>query len=361
MITGDSTQDLDLLSKLLFSSGERLDGRSLEHVYQMDPGRLEAIKKLADSNHVVVRAFEPLQRSLSQLGKSDIASLVGQILQNEKDRIVKATSFLHRICARLEENGCPVTVIKSLDHWPDLGSDLDLYASAQSRNVIEQMKDCFDATPTERSWGDRLAGKWNFIVPGLAELVEIHVGRLGQTGEQTAVTKSLTARSRRIEANGLIFPVAAPEDRIVISTLQRMYRHFYIRLCDVFDNAVLIKNRIVDFDYLRTLGRQAGLWEGIATYLAVISEYAEAYWGERLQLPSFVTQSARLGVSEISFRRQFLRVPILPHGLALYATELKSLLSSGDIRNSFRLSLMPGLATAAAVGMKVTGSDKGIW
>lgn len=361
MTVGESIQDLDLLSKLLFSSAESFDDRSLDYVYQLDLNGLQALKKLADSNHVVVRAFEALRRLLSQLGKSDLSNSVERILQNEKDRIVKATSFLHGICARLEESGCPVIVIKSLDHWPDLGSDLDLYASARSRDVIEQMKVCFGATPTERSWGDRLAGKWNFVVPGLAELVEIHVGRLGQTGEQITVTASLTARSRHFKANDLIFPVAAPEDRIVISTLQRMYRHFYIRLCDVFDNALLIKNRVVDFDYLHSLGRRAGLWDGIATYLAVIAEYAEAYWGERLELPSFVTQSARLGVAEISFRREFLRVPILPHGLALYATELKSLLSNGDFRNSFRLSLMPGLATAAAVGMKVTGSDKGIW
>ncbi len=369
----DSTQDLELLSKLLFASGELdsssdislleedLDNRLLDYVYQLDLSGLESLKSLADSNHVVVRTFNPLRNLLRQLGRSELANLVSQVLQNEEDRIHKATTFLQTICTRLEENGCPVTVIKSLDHWPDLGSDLDLYTAARPRDVLDQMKACFGATPTERSWGDRLAGKWNFVVPGLAELVEIHVGRLGQTGEQTAVTVSLTARSRFIEANDMIFRVAAPEDRIVISTLQRMYRHFYIRLCDVFDNAELIKSGAVDFNYLRSLGLRAGLWDGIATYLSVIAGYAEAYSGERLRLPLFVTDSAKLGVGEIRFRRQFLRVPILPHGMALYARELTSLLSNGDFRNSFRLSLMPGLATAAAVGLKITGSDKGIW
>jgi len=33
----------------------------------------------------------------------------------------------------------------------------------------------------------------------------------------------------------------------------------------------------------------------------------------------------------------------------------------GEIRSSFRLSLLPGLATAAAIEQKLTGSDKGIW
>jgi hypothetical protein len=33
----------------------------------------------------------------------------------------------------------------------------------------------------------------------------------------------------------------------------------------------------------------------------------------------------------------------------------------GEVRNSLRLSLLPGLATAAALELKITGSDKGIW
>jgi hypothetical protein len=45
----------------------------------------------------------------------------------------------------------------------------------------------------------------------------------------------------------------------------------------------------------------------------------------------------------------------------LYARELKTLLMRGEVRNSLRLSLLPGLATAAALELKITGSDKGIW
>jgi hypothetical protein len=38
-----------------------------------------------------------------------------------------------------------------------------------------------------------------------------------------------------------------------------------------------------------------------------------------------------------------------------------TLLLKGELRNSLRLSLLPGLATAAALELKFTGSDKGIW
>jgi hypothetical protein len=308
-----------------------------------------------------MRSFAPLQRLLEVPGNNQAAEWAASAVQQEGDRINHALSFLAQICSRLEEGGCPVTVIKSLDHWPDLGSDLDLYTDADAAKVVEIMRSKFKAELADRSWGDRLANKWNFVVPGLPEFVEVHAGRLGQTGEQTAVTRSVSSRSRMAQIRGHVFRVPAPEDRIVISTLQRMYRHFYIRLCDIVDNARLLDLCLVDFGYLHSLGSAAGLWEGIATYLTIISQYVEAYRGSGAPLNSLVTASAKFGTDQVRFRRDFLRVSILPHSLNLYAAELMTLLLKGQLRNSLRLSLLPGLATAAALEQKITGSDKGIW
>jgi hypothetical protein len=252
-------------------------------------------------------------------------------------------------------------VIKSLDHWPDLGSDLDLYTDSDAGAVVDVMHAKFNAKMDRRSWGDRLANKWNLVVPGLPDLVEIHAGRLGQTGEQSAVARSISRRTLVVNSGPYSFRVPAPEDRIVISTLQRMYRHFYIRLCDISDNARLLDAQVVDFEYLHLLGSEAGLWDGIATYLKIISDYVEGYRGYGLPVSSFVKGSAEFGAEKVSFRRDFIRVPILPQSLNLYAEELKTLLRRGDFRNSLRLSLLPGLATAAALEQALTGSDKGIW
>jgi len=140
-----------------------------------------------------------------------------------------------------------------------------------------------------------------------------------------------------------------------------MYRHFYIRLCDIIDNARLLDEHQVDFEYLHSLGSAAGLWEGIATYLRIISEYVQSYRGTGVPLTPLVTGAAKFGTDQVRFRRDFLRVSIMPHSLNLYASELMTLLLKGELRNSFRLSLLPGLATAAALEQKITGSDKGIW
>jgi hypothetical protein len=368
----DSTRNLQLLSELLLTAPvaseagvqggtiETYSRRTRELVCGITPREVDDLKALATTNHVIMRSFPPLQQLLEADGNA-AAELAAAAVQEETARIHHALGFLAQICTALEEAGCPVTVIKSLDHWPDLGSDLDLYSDADAVKVVELMSMRFKATLADRSWGDRLANKWNFVVPGLPELVEVHVGRLGQTGEQTALTKSLSSHTRMAEVHGHIFRVAAPEDRIIISTLQRMYRHFYIRLCDIVDNARLLDARLVDFERLYSVGRAAGLWEGIATYLMIISEYVEAYRGQGVPLPSFVNGSAKFGTRQVRFHRDFLRISILPHSLNLYASELMTLLLNGELRNTLRLSLLPGLATAAALEQKITGSDKGIW
>jgi hypothetical protein len=252
-------------------------------------------------------------------------------------------------------------VIKSLDHWPDLGNDLDLYSNAPPDDVVAVMTKQFKARPDARSWGDRLAGKWNFVVPGLPELVEVHVSRLGQTGEQVEVTNSLVRRAQSATFVGQDFPVPAPEDRLIISTLQRMYRHFYFRLCDVADTARLVNSNLIDYAYLKSLSQSAGLWDGLATYLATVSGYVKQYGGESLPLPALVTDAAHFGNERVFYRRRFLRIPIFPQAARFYASEWRRLLLNGELQSTLRLSLLPGLAAAAALEMKITGSDKGIW
>ena len=158
-----------------------------------------------------------------------------------------------------------------------------------------------------------------------------------------------------------MFRVPAPEDRLIVSTLQRMYRHFYLRLCDVVDTAHLVDSGSVDYVYLKSLAQSAGLWDGLATYLVTVSGYVKPYRGEDLSLPSPVTNAARFGNELVRFRRKFLRIPIFPQAARLYASEWRRLLLNGELQSTLRLSLLPGLAAAAALELKLTGSDKGIW
>jgi hypothetical protein len=355
-----------LLSHLLLSRGLslRLDPRiSLPALQLANIGRqgFDELVALGGSNHVLVRGMERLLALARDAGNTERAFWAASALESERGRIRIAVRFLYEICRALEQEGHDVTVIKSLDHWPDLGSDLDLYTNADSGKIIELMKRRFRARLAPRSWGDRLAHKWNFLVPGLSEAVEIHMGRLGQTGEQLVLASAVSSRSREISMEDRVFRVPSVSDRLMISTLQRMYRHFYFRLCDIVDSAQLVEHGILDYEDLRQAASRAGIWEGVATYLVIVSDYVKQYRGLALDLPQTVREAARFGGDRVYYRQEFLRVPILPQSASLYGSQLGGLLRRGELRSSARLGLLPWLATAAAVGQKITGSDKGIW
>jgi hypothetical protein len=366
----NSTKCLRLLSQLLLGvdgkNGAGQDtavperGEDISRIVsRFSPEDFGELWNLANSHHVIARAFPVLRDRMAAEGHDQV-EWVDHSLVKERARIQHALSFLFPICEALKEAG-DVIVIKSLDHWPDLGNDLDLYTNAEASDVVAIMTKHFKAHPDERSWGDRLANKWNFVVPGLPELVEVHISRLGQTGEQVKITNSLVTRSRTVELEGFTFRVPAPEDRLIISTLQRMYRHFYLRLCDVVDTAHLVDSGVIDYPYLKTLAESAGLWGGLATYLETVSGYVKTYRGESIPLPSLVTDAARFGNELVRYRKKFLRIPIFPQAMGLYASEWKRLLLNGDLQSTLRLSLLPGLAAAAALEFKITGTDKGIW
>jgi hypothetical protein len=356
-----------LLSHLLLSDrsgSEPYSGKSslLEaQIANIGREEFDQLVALANSNHVVMRGLATFIGIAGNAEDKNRVAWATSALDDERARIQNALLFLHAVCAAFEEKGLDVTVIKSLDHWPDLGSDLDLYTNADPGDVLELMKRRFQAQLAPRSWGDRLACKWNFLIPGLPEAVEIHIGRLGQTGEQVALAASLAGRARSIQIDGRMFRVPAVSDRLMISTLQRMYRHFYFRLCDIVDSGSLVECGAIDYDDLQGAAERAGIWEGVATYLAIVSDYLKTYRGSGLNLPDRVRARARFGGEQVYYAREFLRVPILPQSARLYGSQLRGLLRRRELQSGARLGLLPWLATAAAVGQKITGSDKGIW
>lgn len=361
-----SPKPMIVLSQLLLQNRGSKDSASTATVAKtgvesITRAEFDEMLALADANHVLMRGFDAALGIFRNAGDQERSAWTSEALEKEHARIQNAVSFLHRICGAFQEEGLDATVIKSLDHWPDLGSDLDMYTNAEPAKVIQLMARRFQAQLAPRSWGDRLACKWNFVIPGLPESVEIHMGRLGQTGEQITLAERLPGRARQIQIDGLSFRVPHVSDRLMISTLQRMYRHFYFRLCDIIDSTEIAEAGAIDFSDLQKSATTSGIWEGVATYLAIVSDYVEHYRGVGLDLPRSVTETARFGGEQIYFAKDFLRVPILPQSARLYGTQLGGLLLKGELQSSARLGLLPWLATAAAVGMKITGSDKGIW
>lgn len=352
-----NSQELHVLSQLTLNPTAAEP--AVQYVAGLTNEQRDALVSLADSNHVVIRAF----RVVAQMAgaNNDLAGWANGVLAKEQQRIQNALTYLHHVCDALEQAGCPTTVMKSLDHWPDLGNDLDLYTTADERQVAQVMTSRMGAVTEPRSWGDRLANKWNFAVPGLPEAVEVHAQRLGQTGEHIAMARRFVTRRVPKTVGGLTFLVPAPEERVIVATLQRMYRHFYFRVCDMANTAALIDEGSLDYGELKKAADMGAIWPGVATYLKIVSDYAGDYRGHAPELPSEVLAAARFGGEVIHARGKFLRVPVLPNGADLYTRQVTYTALRGDVPATLRLSLLPYLASAAAVAFRITGSDKGIW
>jgi hypothetical protein len=312
---------------------------------------------LADSNHVILRSLQPVAGTST----GPAAAWAADACDAERMRIHNALQRLAEVCECLEHEGCPVVVIKTLEHLPDLGNDLDLYTTAPEARVVAVMQRRFQAHVEPRSWGDRLAQKWNFTVPDLRESIEIHVQRLGQTGEHTRLARRFYERRVRREIAGLQFYVPAPEQAIIVATLQRMYRHFYFRVCDVLNTARLADSGALDYVRLRQASDEGGIWPGVATYLKVASDYVGRYRGHGFDLPANVAGDALFGGEKIEVRNRFLRVPVVPEAATLFTRQALATALAGDVPATFRLTLLPPLASAAAIAFRFTGSDKGIW
>ncbi len=352
-----TTMEIHALSQLTLAPHDAEP--SIRYIAGLDAIARQRLVALADSNHVVIRSFGVVADKAGE--DRALAEWAKGVVTKEKQRIDNALTHLHKICSQLESAGCAVTVMKSLDHWPDLGNDLDLYTTADERKVCQVMRNRLGAHIEARSWGDRLANKWNFAIPGLPESVEVHAKRLGQTGEHTALARRFVTRRTPKTLNGMTFQVPSPEERLIVATLQRMYRHFYFRVCDIVNSEQLLESGAIDFVELKRVSEYGGIWPGVATYLKIVHDYVKEYRGTAQELPQSVLAAARFGGEVIFVRDKFLRVPVMPNGADLYTRQVTSTALRGDVPATLRLSLLPYLASAAAVAYKFTGSDKGIW
>jgi hypothetical protein len=362
-VAGSSrAQYLHLLSQLLLSDAagsSGFAGDELQTITEWESDEVSRFLAFADLHHVLVRAVEALQSSTIGAMNPRLSNQCASALLQERQRIRQALRVLETVCLALDSAGCPAIVIKSLDHWPDIGSDLDLYTEGHQEQVVAIFRTHFAAEILPRSWGDRLAHKWNFKLPGLAEAIEVHVGCLGQTGEHLSLPRRVANRAVRRAVGGHTFLVPAYEERILITTLQRMYRHFYCRLCDIVDTAKLIRPQELDYNLLQAEAESSGIWPGVAAFLVTVAEYVRGY-GLEVDLPAAVVSAAKPGDS-LQLRGDFLRISIVPKAASLFFRQVLDAGAQRNLRTVSRLSLLPGLAAAAYVAYKITGNDKGIW
>lgn len=315
---------------------------------------------VAEMHRVLVRSLRALRRQ-AKISSTELPEWVLLVLRDEEAEAQKSVAMFAAVCGMLCAAGFPAVVIKSLDHWPDLGSDFDIYTAGPADDLRSLMQKNFDARVQTQSWSDRLAGKWRFEIRGLNRLIEIHLGGLGQTGQQAHMGRSTLRRRITRAFDDYKFSVPSPEDQILIRSIDRCYRHYSLRICDIVDIVEVIRTHSIDFDFLKRESKRAGIRKGVCSYLSIVDGYYSRYGDEHLFLPSWVRKGAAFSVDKIYGHAGLFRIPIFPQGADLFRHELTKAIRRKDVKKAVRTSLIPPLAVAAGAQFRIRGRDKGIW
>jgi hypothetical protein len=149
------------------------------------------------------------------------------------------------------------------------------------------------------------------------------------------------------------FRVPSVSDRLMISTLQRMYRHFYFRLCDIVDTAASCRRQAALTTGPALFSDDAGIWEGVATYLVIVSDYVRKYSGSGLDLPQFVIAAARFGGDEVYYADSFCGFRSCRNPPGSTDLNLPGCCERRELQNWRPTQLLPWLATAAWLGKEL--------
>jgi len=329
-------------------------------VFALDESNFANLLKLLNEHHVTLRALQAYV-SVASDGFAQRIETAQEVLNKERERIRISLEYLDAICAALESNGHQVVAFKTLDHWPDFGNDLDLFIIGNEDCIRRLLMEGFRGEQQVRSWGDHLAHKWSFRVPGCPADVELHINRLGQAGEHSTLARRFINRRQYVSLNGHRLPVPAPEERVIAAVLQRMYRHLYFRLCDIVNLTASLRANELSWDELTLAAGMGGIWPGVAGCLLTVADYANQYLCEPLQIPQQLTADGEWTASKLHVQGRFLHVPFLPNGAKLFRRQFSQMLVRRDFDAVARLSLLPPLALVAAVAYVLTGSNGRIW
>jgi hypothetical protein len=139
-----------------------------------------------------------------------------------------------------------------------------------------------------------------------------------------------------------------------------MYRHLYIRVCDIVNTHLILESAAPDFAELQRAANLGGVWPGVVTYLRIVTEFVRRVRGSAYQLDPRLLAESRFGMDEVFVRGIWLRVPARRAAL-LYARQICHMASRRDLHGVVRLSLLPPLASAARLSYVLTGNHSGIW
>jgi hypothetical protein len=283
--------------------------------------------------NLVLRRAIPLLRAAGSPG-----TMVETAAIEEAERVASALVTIGRLTELARARGTEVLFPKALQHYPDMGHDIDLCVLESAAFDTAVMGE-LGATPARRGTFDRVSGKRGYTLPGSASPLEIHHGGFGHLGEHRAFLRRVLARRQICVTEGVDVSVPSKEDQLLIQTLQRMFSHFSVRVSDAMLAAQLIDDGDLDWDYVNRTAREFGFSAALSIWIGTIAGLCRRIAGRQLLRSG--GPEATLSERDDVFRMNPSRVaPKLYGGVLMHA------LRRGNWETAGRIAVLPAAVMA---------------
>ena len=261
---------------------------------------------------------------------------------------------MRRINRACEENGVAFIFAKAFHHYPDMGSDIDLFMLRDSHEVDALVLQGLGAEPSKRGLIDRLASTVCYKVRGYDVNLDIHHGRMWAYGEHHSFIATLIKNARRIEVEGTQFSIPSVEDLLVMQATQRVYGRRYIRLAPILYTITSLRRDNLDWDYILNTARRFNAFLGLSCYLSYVNQIHLQVFGKEL-LPADLKKSL---VTEdwgnIEFRNGAFRFQHMRVARKVYLNMFGAAIVSRNWRSLSRLCVAPLVAATAMLRKSVS-------
>lgn len=293
---------------------------------------------IAAQNGVLIRVVDKLEK-MGFEPRHFFSASVGHMRARNQSKL----KLIGRIGQRCVEGDVPFIFPKVFQNYPDMVGDIDLYISPRSLEADAEILRGLRVVPVKRNLRNRIDGTANYRLPGCDSLLEIHHGRVGMLGEHKFYIKQVIDKGRWITLEGRDFLMASPEDQLILQALQRVVQRSYLRLSDVVSTITLLRQDVLDWDYILKTVKDLNTFYGLASYLGFVEQiYSKTFTS--LLPPDLMRSVISKRPGTIEFRDGFYRFQRIRVGSRGYANKFCSAVLSENWAVASRLSLLPVLA-----------------
>ncbi len=310
----------------------------------------EAFLQLAHGNAIFVRVAEAcaaLQVSVPDRFAAAVA--------RERRRVAATLAVVRTVSEACRRRGIGFVFPKALQHYPDMGTDVDLVVLSSSADRDHELLAGLTAMSRHATVRDRVAGVRRYAIAGCDTPLDIAHGRLGNFGEHARFAAELVRRARPRVIEGFEFRTPDPEHQLVLQGIQRVYGRLSFRLADVLYTIVAARDDRLNWDSVLHDARQTGVLAGLGCYLGYVDQIHDRAFGRRL-LPGRLRRV--LGADRwgrVEFRDRAYRFPSVRVSACLYARQFGALVAQGEWRAAARLTLLPLVGVAAGAPKLLRG------